>query len=151
MKQNPKITVLMAYISGLNTVGGKFTYESKYDRYVSFKYETIHIREVRFNHYRTRIEIYTHDNKRYIVFLQLERETVNTSYTWDGYMIFSLYEHDVNDVVLQFRHLMECDGEKQIGMYRCNLEFPCEYKDSDSSACTYTNQENKCSYREWIK
>ena len=150
LKQNPKITVLMSYISGLNTLGGKFTYESKHDGSVSSKYETIHIREVCFNHSRMRIEIKSHDNKRYIIFLQLERENVYTRYTWDGYTIFSLYEHDENNVVLQFRHLMECDGEKQIGMYRCNLVFPCEYKDDESSACMYISQENKCSFREWI-
>lgn len=151
LEQNPKIGILMEYISGLNTLGGTFTYVSKADRSSVAKYEVIKIKDVKFNPHRMRIEIISDSGERYIIYLRTENRSINTQYTRDGYLIFSLYGLKERDTVLKFRQVLECNGEKYVERYLCTLDYFCPYKGEKNNICTLTSNDNKCSYRECIK
>ena len=150
LEQNPKIRILMEYISGLNTLGGTFTYVSKKDRSSVAKYEVIKIKDVNFNSRRMRIEIISDSGERYIIYLKMNNSSVNTDYTREGYLIFSLYGLKESDVVLKFQQMFECNDEKYVERYLCTLDYPCPYKRENDNICTHTSSDNKCAYRECI-
>lgn len=151
LNNNPKIMRLMEFISELHTLGGKFTYVSKEDRSSTNKYEIINIKDINFNPHRMRIEVTSHNGERYIIYLKLDKKCINTKYTWDGYLIFDLYEIEERDVIFQFRQVMECNGERYEESYMCTLDFECPYKGDVTDICTYTSVNNKCSYRECVR
>lgn len=150
LSQNPKIKLLIEYIAGLDTIAGVFTYVSKENRSSISKYEVVKIKDVKLNPHRMRLEIYSHSGQRYIIYLKIERNNINTQFTWDGYMIFSFEQKLEKDVILKFRQEVECNGEKYEEKYICGLEHACPYKGSDNS-CSFIDADNKCSYRSCIK
>ncbi len=148
--QNPKIESLMEYISKLDTIAGPFTYISKENRSSISKYEVIKIKEVKLNPHRMRLEIHSYSGQRYIVYLKFDRKTINTRFTWDGYMIFSFDERIEKDVILKFRQVLECNGERCVERYICGLEHECPHKENDN-ICTFKDISNKCAFRSCIK
>lgn len=150
LSQNPKIKLLIEYIAGLDTIAGVFTYVSKENRSSISKYEVVKIKDVKLNPHRMRLEIYSYSGQRYIIYLKIERNNINTQFTWDEYMIFSFEQKLEKDVILKFRQEVECNGEKYEEKYICGLEHACPYKGSDHS-CSFIDADNKCSYRSCIK
>ncbi len=148
--QNPKIESLMEYISKLDTIAGTFTYVSKENRSSISKYEVINIKDVKLNPHRMRLEIHSYSGQRYIVYLKFDGKTINTRFTWDGYMIFSFDERIEKDVILKFRQVLECNGERYVERYICGLDYVCPHKENDN-ICTFIDTSNKCAYRSCIK
>lgn len=152
IEQNPKIKLLKEYISGLKTLGGVFTYVSKKDRSSISRYEKISVNEVKFNPHRNRIEIMSDCKERYIIYLQLAKDHhVNTNFTGDGYLLFSLCDVEEKDVVPKFLQLVECDDEKYVESYVCTLECFCVYKSKPADVCTYVSDDNKCGFRKRVQ
>ncbi len=150
LNQNPKIRILMEYITGLNTIAGVFTYVSKENGSSISKYEVVKIKDVRLNPHRMRLEIRSHCEQRYIIYLKLGKSNIYTQFTWDGYTIFAFDQKLEKDVILKFRQELECNGEKYEEKYLCGLEHECPHKGNDNS-CSFIATDNKCSFRSCIK
>ena len=147
-----KIKLLELYLNKCNVIGGIFRSVFMKDNTSKQGYEKIYIHKVNYNWQRHRFEIMDTTGKQRYIFLQIDKEIpVDTSYTWDGHSVFSIYDVDVDNLISSFQDKFSVIDEEYEKAYICTLEYPCPNKEEQSNICIHTTEDNRCGYRKCVK
>lgn len=147
-----KINLLNLHLNKCKVIAGNFKYVFMKDNTLKQGYEKINVRTVNYNWTRNRFEITDTTGKKRYIFLQLDSEIqVDTSYTWDGYSVFPIYDVDINNLISVFQDKYGFADEECEKIYICTLEHSCPNKDKQSNLCKDITDDNKCGYRRYKK